>query len=147
MFSPARKARRTNPRLSAAGATDNIIAIHDTGLYRRFLPLIIHHPPHQLVQSITFAGVERSDDAGDGLRVAVATIASFVYVWPYTSTWEAAARMSPVMWVLFIGTNSLFVLFLLLTWRRHNWARWAVVFWCGHQIAALPPNSNVMHHC
>ena len=71
------------------------------------------------------------------LALAAATVVTVAYIWSYTSTWEAAARMSPLMWLLFVGTNGLFVLFLVLTWRRYNWARWATVTWTVLGILAL----------
>jgi hypothetical protein len=69
--------------------------------------------------------------------LAVATVATAAYIWSYTATWDAAARMSPMMWLLFVGTNGLFVLFLVLIWRRHNWARWATLTWCALGILAV----------
>ena len=71
------------------------------------------------------------------LALVAATVATVAYIWSYTETWDAAARMSPLMWVLFVGTNGLFVLFLILTWRRYNWARWATIIWTGLGILAL----------
>jgi len=69
--------------------------------------------------------------------LVVSTIATAAYIWSYTETWDAAARLSPTMWLLFVGTNGLFVLFLVLTWRRHNWARWATVIWSALGILAV----------
>jgi hypothetical protein len=69
--------------------------------------------------------------------LAVATIATGVYIWSYTETWDAAARMSPWMWTLFLVTNGLFVWLLVLTWRGRNWARWATVIWCALGALAI----------
>jgi hypothetical protein len=71
------------------------------------------------------------------LALVAATIITVAYIWSYTAAWDAAARMSPLLWAMFIGTNGLFVLFLLLTWRRHNWARWATIVWTALGILAL----------
>jgi uncharacterized membrane protein len=67
--------------------------------------------------------------------LAAVTVLTVAYIWSYT---DAASRMSPLMWVLFIGTNGLFVLFLVLTWRRHDWARWATIVWTAIGTLALP---------
>ena len=69
--------------------------------------------------------------------LAAATIATGVYIWSYTETWDTAARMSPWMWALFLLTNGLFVWLLVLTWRGRNWARWATVIWCALGVLAI----------
>lgn len=69
--------------------------------------------------------------------LVVATIATGVYIWSYTETWDAAARLSPWMWVLFLVTNGMFVWLLVLTWRGRNWARWATVVWCALGALAI----------
>jgi hypothetical protein len=61
--------------------------------------------------------------------LALATIATAIYVWSDTETWSAAERMASWMWLLLFAINGLFVWFLVLTWRQRNWARWAVVVW------------------
>lgn len=38
--------------------------------------------------------------------------------------------LDPWLWVPFVLINSLFLYFLLLIWRRRNWARWVVLVWC-----------------
>lgn len=61
--------------------------------------------------------------------LVAATVATVAYIWSDPAVWDAAARMSPLLWMLFLGTNGLFVIFLVFTWRRHNRARWAAVIW------------------
>ena len=62
--------------------------------------------------------------------LALATIATAVYVWSDPEMWRIDGDMALWMWGFFLTTNALFVCLLLLTWRRRNWARWATVVWC-----------------
>ena len=34
------------------------------------------------------------------------------------------------LWIPFVIINGFFCCFLLLIWRRRNWARWIVLVWC-----------------
>jgi hypothetical protein len=61
--------------------------------------------------------------------LVAAAVLTVVYIWSDPAAWEAAARMSPLLWVLFLGINALFFVLLILAWHRHNWARWAAAIW------------------
>lgn len=69
--------------------------------------------------------------------LVVATVVTIAYIWSDPAVWDSAERMTPILWGLFFGTNGLFVALLVLAWRRHNWARWAVVVWTILGVLAM----------
>ena len=60
--------------------------------------------------------------------LAAATIATVLFVWSYADMWNTGALLWPML-VLFGVMDTAFVILLVLTWRRHNWARWSTVAW------------------
>jgi len=70
------------------------------------------------------------------LALAAATVAVLAHA-AYIQTWEAAEPIPAAMWMFTVGINGLFALLLVLTWRRHNWARWAALVLTGVGILAV----------
>ena len=69
--------------------------------------------------------------------LALATVVTVLYIWSDTDAWEAAARMPPLMLVMFVGVNGFFIACLVLTWRRQNWARWIAIIWSALAVLAV----------
>src|SRR5215467_9006761 len=63
------------------------------------------------------------------LALAAAMILTALWIWTDHDAWSAAERMSGWMWGGLAATNGLYVWLLLMTWRRSNPARLAVIVW------------------
>jgi len=63
------------------------------------------------------------------LALAAAMILTGLWVWADPDAWSGAEKMAGWMWGAFAAANGLYVWLLLLTWRRRNWARLAVIVW------------------
>ena len=72
-----------------------------------------------------------------GVLALAATAVAAVAHTASIQIWETAEPIPAAMWMLFLGINGLFVLLLVLTWRRHNWARWVAVILTGLGIMAV----------
>jgi hypothetical protein len=71
------------------------------------------------------------------LALSFATVVTAVSIWTKGEMWDAADRMTFWMWLLFLTINGSFIWLLVLTWKRRNWARWAIAIWCALGWIAL----------